>query len=165
MAIKKIKVKDGISIIELLVAIALCAIALTCLLGLIAFSFQTNYSVKNNTLARDLMQEAAEIAKNIRDGSAWDTDGIGTITNGLDYHPEKSGSPPKWILVQGNETVGIFTRKIVFEAVLRDAGDNIVLIGGANDPDTRRVTVIVSWNERGRNREEKIITYLTNWRQ
>ena len=164
------KDNKGISIVEILVIIAIIGIALASLLGLATFSLRASTSIKETTRANSLAQEAIEAVRNFRDGIAWDNDdpenkydGLGVITTGIIYHPEKStDTPPKWQLIQGEETVGGFTRKVVFENVSRDTTNyNIVENGGENDPDTKKVTVTVSWG----NKKVEIITYLTNWKQ
>jgi len=63
------------------------------------------------------------------------------------------------MLIQGEEDVNSFTRKVVFENTFRDATDNIVETGGINDPNTKKATVTVSWQEK----QLEIITYFTNW--
>jgi len=47
---------------------------------------------------------------------------------------------------------------------MRDSNSNIVESGGTNDPNTKKVTVTVSWEERGRDHKLEIFTYLTNWK-
>jgi len=157
------KDNKGISIVEILVIIAIIGIAFASLLGLATFSLRASTSIKETTRANSLAQEAIEAVRNFRDGTNWDTDGLRTLTTGIIYHPEKStDTPPKWQLIQGEETVGGFTRKVVFENVSRDTTNyNIVENGGENDPDTKKVTVTVSWG----NKKVEIITYLTNWKQ
>jgi len=106
-----------------------------------------------------------EAVRSFRDGTDWDIDGLGVLNIGNVYHPEKSGDiPPAWLLLGGEETVNGFVRKVVFERVSRDPGTNnieVVYNPGNNDPDTRKVIVTVSWEDR----EVEIITYFTNWKQ
>lgn len=155
----------GISIIEMLIVITILAITLTSLLGLVSFSLQASSLIKNTTQARDIAQETMEAVRNFRDGTGWNSNGLGTLTTGIVYHPEKTlDIPPKWTLVSGEKTLDIFTRKVVFEKVYRDATDNISA-SGTEDPGTRKVTATVSWQERGRTHKVEIITYLTNWKQ
>jgi type II secretory pathway pseudopilin PulG len=159
----------GITIVEILVIIAIIGIAFGSLLGLSALSLRVSTSIKETSRANSLAQETLEAVRNFRDGIPWNNDdpenkydGLGVITTGTAYHPEKStDTPPKWQLIQGEETVNGFTRKVVFENVQRDGNDNIVDSGGTNDPDTKKVTVTVTW----KNKEVKIVTYLTNWKQ
>jgi len=152
----------GISVIEILVVIFVLSIAFVSILGLLTFSLSVSSSIKDTTQAVNLAQETLEAVRNFRDGTDWETNGLGTLTTGVSYHPEKTGdSPPQWTLTQGEETVDGFSRKIVFEQVFRDGNDDIVETGGTLDVDTKKVTVTVSWG----NREVTITTYLTNWQQ
>ncbi len=63
------------------------------------------------------------------------------------YHPiQVSG---KWVLTTGSEVVTIngvnYTRSLYIENVNRDAGKNIVLTGGTDDPGTQKIVVSVGW--------------------
>lgn len=158
----------GISIIEILVVIAIIGITLTSILSLATSSLRVSTSIKETTQANSLAQETMEAIRNFREGINWNNDdpqnkydGLGVVSTGIAYHPEKSSDvPPRWMVVQGEEGMGLFTRKVIFENVLRDANDNIVETGGINDPDTKKVVVTVSW----KNKKAEIISYLTNWK-
>lgn len=164
--------KKGVSIIEILVVISIIVIALTSLLELVSFSLKISTLVKQTTQANLLAQETMEQGRNFRDGINWNNDdsnnqydGLGVVSLGIAYHLEKSSDiPSKWMLITGEETIDSFTRKVVFENVMRDGNYNIVFSGGTNDPNTKKVTVTVSWQERGVIRQVKLVTYLTNWK-
>ena len=162
MAIKKkLKIEKGISLIELLVVIFIIVITLTSLLGIAAFSLRISTLMRETAQSNNLAQETMEAVRNFRDGKTWDTDGLGTLTAGVAYYPKKTTDiPPKWQLIQGEETIDSFKRKVVFLNAQRDADDNIVESGGTADPNTKKVTVTVFWKEK----EVEIITYLTNWK-
>lgn len=152
--------KKGITVVELLVVVFILLVAFVGILGILTFSLQTSNLIKETTYANFLAQETIEAVRNFRDGTDWDTTGLGTLATGILYRPEKTAdTPPKWILVTGGETINSFTRQIVFENVNRDGNDNIVETGGTNDPETRKVTVTVSWKDK----QVEIVTYLTNW--
>lgn len=154
--------KRGVSIIEILIVIAIIVIALSSLLGISTFSLKISTLIKETGQANNLAQEAMEAVRNFRDGTDWNVDGLGTLaTTTVFYHPEKSTDIlPKWQMISGAEIIDGFLRKIVFDDVFRDENDNIVDSGGTIDPNTKKITVTVSWKER----EVKIVTYLTNWR-
>jgi len=156
--------KKGISIIEILVVIAIIITALSSLLGLASFSLGVSTLIKQTNQANNLSQEVMEAVRNFRDGTSWDIDGLGKLATSTDYYPQATGSPSKWQLVQGTENIDGFTRKVVFKDVMRDSNSNIVESGGTNDPNTKKVTVTVSWEERGRDHKLEIFTYLTNWK-
>jgi len=152
--------KKGVTVVELLVVIFILLIAFVGILGLLTFSLQTSSLIKETTYANFLAQDSIEAVRNFRDGTDWDTNGLGFLTAGV-YHPEKTSDvPPKWNLVSGEETINNFTRKIVFENVQRDGADNIVETGGINDPETKKATVTVSWKDK----KVEVITYFTNWK-
>lgn len=153
--------KKGISIIEILIVIAIIVIALTSLLGLIVFSLKVSTLMKETTQANNLAQETLEAVRNFRDGTDWNADGLGALTAGVIYYPQKSGdTPPKWQILSGEETVNGFTRKVVFDEVYRDVNDNIVETGDI-DPDTIKVITTISWKDK----TIELATYFTNWRR
>jgi len=156
--------KKGISIIEILVVIAIIITALSSLLGLASFSLGVSTLIKQTNQANNLSQEVMEAVRNFRDGTSWDVDGFGKLATSTDYYPQATSSPSKWQLVQGIENIDGFTRKVVFEDVMRDSNSNIVE-AGTYDPNTKKVIVTVSWKERGREHKLEIFTYLTNWKQ
>ena len=151
--------QKGITIIEILVVVAIIGIALIALFSVTVFSLKVSLLVKETAEANSLAQEAIEAVRNFRDGTTWNTDGLGTLTVETNYYPEKtSDNPPRWNLVSGQETIGEFTRKIVFKKVFRDANDN-VSESGTEDPDTREIIVTVSWKDKN----VRLVTFLTNW--
>lgn len=153
--------KKGISIIEILIVIAIIGIALVSLLGVATFSLRISSVIKETARANTLAQETIEAVRNFRDGTIWDTDGLGTLTTGVAYYPKKSeDTPPKWTLIQGEEIINGFTRKVIFADVMRDANDDIVETWGINDPDTKKTAITVSWKEK----KVEIVTYFTNWK-
>lgn len=157
--------KKGISIIEILIVITIISLTLTSLLGLVSFSLRIASLTKQNNQANNIAQGTMEQVRNFRDGTDWDTDGLGTLTTSTDYYPQKSGTPPQWQLVQGTKTTDGFVKKVVFDDVMRDGSANIIESDGTGDPDTKKVAVTVSWEEKGRVHSVKLITYLTNWKQ
>lgn len=154
------KIIKGATIIEILIVIFIIVVALIGIFNLINLSLNASNLIKETTLANSLAQETMEAVRNFRDGTNWNSDGLGIILVNTNYFPQKSGTPPKWQLVQGTETINNFTTKVIFNEVLRDGNKNIVESGGTNDPNTRKATVTVSW----KNKEVKITTYFTNWR-
>lgn len=160
---KNSELNKGISIIEILIVVAIIVIALTGLAGLVAYSLKISISIRETTQANFLSQETMEAVRNFRDGTNWNSNGLGTLTTGVNYYPQKSADiPPKWALVQGQDTINGFVRKVIFEKVSRDINDNIEqTYNPANDdPNTRKVTVTVSWQAK----EVKLVTYLTSWK-
>lgn len=149
--------KKGISIIELLVVTAIIVIGLVGLLNAATLSLKFSRLIKENETAKALAEEALEAVRNFRDGTTWNTNGLGILLLNTNYHPEKTNG--KWSLVLGEETINNFTRKVVIKKVFRDANSDIVSVG-TEDTNTKLITATVSWS----NRIVEVSTYLTNWR-
>lgn len=163
----------GFSMIEIVIAIFIIVVALGSILNVAVLSLKSSFDAKAALQAQSYAQEALEAVRNFRDGVAWNADdplneydGLGVAAKGVAYYISKSSdNPAKWKLVQGQETLGVFTRSIVFAQGLRDAQNNLVASGGTADPDTVRVAATVSWSEQGTARQSQLIMYLTNWVQ
>jgi len=162
----------GISIVELLVAIMIIGMAIAAMISFSTFSLRIASLLKQTTQASFLVGDYIEALKNYRDNTGWtdddpgdNYDGLGVISTGVSLHLELSGdTPPRWQLLLGQETLGIFTKDIVIEHVERNAADDIVESGGIVDPQTKKATVTVFWEERGEAKELETTTYLTDWR-
>jgi len=165
--------KKGISIIEILIAIAIIGFTLTSVLGLVSLSLKISTSTEEIVQANALAQETIEAIRNFRDGTEWNTNGLknyieASTTTSEPYHPELDNNfdPPKWILVEGEEIIGDFTRKVVFKKVSRNPlTQNIepTYNEDNDDSDTRKVEATVSW--KNGNKKIKLVTYFTNWKQ
>lgn len=159
--IRNFKNEKGFSVVEIMVVAAIITVSLTALLGVASFSLKILDLAQENTEAIALAQEMLETVRNFRDETDWDVNGLGTLAVAVDYYPQKSGLPLSWSLVLGTEIINGFTRKIVFENVMRDSNDDIVESGGVNDPDTKKVITTISWKDK----QVEVITFLTNWNQ
>lgn len=164
---KKLKTNNGFSVVELMVVVAIISTTFVGLLGMVSFSLGVSTLMKQTLQANNMAQETMEAVRNFRDGTDWGTNGLGTKT-GASYYPEKTllDVPPKWNLITGAKTAGIFTRKVVFESVSRDSftKDIETVYNPVNDdPGTKKAIVTVSWQEKNRNHQVEITTYFTNW--
>ena len=162
-----VKSQRGGLLVEIVVVVGIIVGALVAILGLATAFLVTSQIVQQTSQATALAQEGLEIVRNVRDGTIWTAvDGLGQVAFAPSlYHPEQSGSPPKWILVSGSETIGEFTRQIQFARVYRDGSANIVAAPGTLDSDTVKATAKVSWQERERSHEVELAAYFTNWNQ
>ena len=160
--------QKGIIFLEILIAIALVSIVFVMLMG-IGFSTLTLTTTLQKTAEADsLIREELEAARSFREGTIWATNGLATLNTGSanPYRAilDTSVNPPKWTFVAGAETVGEYTRSIVFDRVSRNPSTfNIETIYNANNDDvnTRKITVTVT---RG-NKTYQVVSYLTNWNQ
>ena len=147
-------------------------VTITALLGFGSFSLKTASLLKQTTQASFLVQGYMEAIRNYRDNTGWNDDdlenlydGLGIITTGVSLNLKLSEDViSRWQLLSGVETIGIFTRDVVIEPTERNGLYNIVESGGIIDPETKKATVTVSWQERGEVRELKAESYFTNWR-
>jgi len=152
--------------LEIIIGVSIIVIGLLALLAAANFSLKVSGSASEKTKALNLAQEAAEAVRSFRDGTSWDDNGIGTLNTDIDYHPQldSSTSPFSWDIVQGEEIINKFTRKVVFKKVSRDPDTGVIeeaYDSVYDDPDTRKVVIRVLWG--GETLE--LSTYITNWRQ
>lgn len=158
-------VQRGSILLEAFLAVMIIGIAFSALFDVGVAVVKNSTAIRQSTAANFLSKESIETARSFRDGTTWATTGLGnttTVVPGNSYYfvLNTGVNPNTWVLTSGTETTGIFTRKVIFDTVMRDGSSNIVSSGGTNDPNTRKVTATVSWSGRTLN----VITYLTNWR-
>lgn len=157
--ISNVRYQRGISLIEIAVIIPIVGIAFFSIYQLVSLALVNNEDQGRRVQALALTKDGVELVRVIRDA---DWSNIDSLTTGANYY--LSGSNGAWSLTPTDPGVleGIFTRTVVFEAVNRDDDDNISETGTA-DPNTRLLTVTVTWEERGKDREIELQTYLTNF--
>ena len=156
--------QKGIGLIELLIVMAIITTGLVYLLGMSSFSLRISGEKEKISQANFMAQEIMEGVRNFRDGTDWQTDGLGTLSTLTPYHLEKTGSPAAWTLFLGEETTNGFTRSVIFDEVRRDTNDDIVENGGTLDAESKKITVSVLWTERGKSQQITLISFLTNWK-
>ncbi|OGH58927.1 MAG: hypothetical protein A2725_04235 [Candidatus Magasanikbacteria bacterium RIFCSPHIGHO2_01_FULL_33_34] len=150
--------KQGQSILEVILAMAIFSLIAAAMVVMVTGSFTALNQGGEHTEAEALAQEAIEAIRSIRDG-AW---------NELVYTTSSiSISGNEWIFDgEGlTQTIGKYTRTISFVDVCRDVSDNITDCPGSyTDVQTKKVVVTVTWNT-SQNVENIVqqITYLTNW--
>ncbi len=158
--------KTGFIFLEILIAIAIISIVFTVLLGIGFSAINILSSIKKQTQADFLAKEELEALRSYRDGTTWASNGLGIVDSG-DINPYylvlDNGATPKWTLQLGQETVGIFTRYVVFDWVSRNppvTGYIEDTYHDANrDDQTVKVKVTVSWL----GKVSQVFAYLTNW--
>ena len=162
---KKYFKKTGFVFLEILIAITIITVVFTVLLGIAFSAINISSSIKKQTQADFLAKEELEALRSYRDGTTWATNGLGTVGSG-DISPYylvlDSSDTPKWTLHTEQETIGIFTRYIVFDWVSRDPVTNYIqndYIESNRDLDTVKVKVTVSWL----GKISQVFAYLTNW--
>lgn len=144
--------------VEVIIATSIVLVFLVALVG--AYSLYLTISLSNirKVEATFLAEEGVEAVRSIRDQS-WDQ--ITALLTGVDYWLVWTGSGFEATTTSGYID-GIYDRRAVFDEVQRNSSSDIVLSGGTADPDTRKVTVTVSWREKNATTTKVISTYLTN---
>ncbi len=153
------KTQKGFFLIEVVVATALTATIIIFLLGLVQDTVKISQASLERTQASYLLEEGEEAVKTIRD-DAWTN--ISSIGNGVTQYLSWNGS--KWSFSSTDSPIDNFSRSIVFEAVSRDANDDIVTSGGTVDTRTRKVTVTVSWSTSSGVKTESLVFYIADIR-
>lgn len=156
----KLNNPHGFGLVEIVVGVAIMSAVLLSLSQIGQFVFrvvdESNYKLRGAFLA----EEGIEAVRTIRDTS-WSAN-IAPLAPGADYYPRFSGGI--WVLDPAPQPKvdGTFDRRIIFQPVNRDASDNIVSSGGILDPGTKKMTVNVAWNNRGRTNTASVSTYITD---
>ena len=156
----------GFTLIEVLAAMFIMVMGVLGMFGLISRTVTFNSSVNSQLVASYLSQEGLEIVRNIRDanllaihkgaGGQWD-DGLTACAAGCgaDYNDTALGSFQGTLLKLNNGfytydagTDTIFTRKITIDSATIDV---------------LKVSVDVSWQDKGNTRTVRGATELYNW--
>lgn len=151
----------GFGLIEVLITTAILAIVITGLMMLGSATLKISYQLKKNAIAANLAAETIEAVMATKKES-WDN--VSSLAINTQYHPTiTAGSPAKWTISSGNETINGFSRAFILSAVGRDANDNIVSAGGIDDPNTKKITATVTWSDSTGDHQTVLTSYLTNW--
>ncbi|MBI2050165.1 MAG: hypothetical protein HYT35_01770 [Candidatus Staskawiczbacteria bacterium] len=158
--------RNGFITLDILVAVVIINVAFLTLLGISAMSLNFSSSIAKTIQADALIKEEIEAIRSFRDGTDWSLDGLGAVNKGSSYHAflDTSSNSAKWNLVSGAETVGIFTRSVVFDDVSRDPSTKNIEDNynpSHNDSDTVKITATVSWQDK----TSEVAAFLTNWQK
>lgn len=149
----------GFGLIEILVG---SAILVTALWGISAY-YQTSLQVSRTTAqivqASFLLEEGIEVARFFRD-TGWAN--VGAPADGTVYYLAFNGTSFATSTTVTSLVGGVFEQKLTFNDVYRDLNDDITTSGGTLDPNTKKVTIAVSWWNRTATTTRSISTYFTN---
>jgi len=156
---KKNKQK-GIGMIEVIVSLAIIAIAFWFFYGLAVYSLMIQEQNNAKIEALNLSSEAIEAVRAIRNE---DWSNLSSLTPEVKYYPIISEN--KWILSDTepeliNES---YNRWVIIERVYRDSNDNISAVG-VEDIQTKKITVTTEWTHRSKTNQITLVTYLTDYR-
>ena len=146
------KPKNGFIFLEVVIAIALISVVCIPLIGTVVQFVSLPASLQKSAQANALIKEEMEAVRSFRDSTTWATNGLGSssVVLGNTYHMTVSNGA--WTVASNAETVGAFTRQVVFN---QDANWDTTV----STNDVRKVTVTVT----GNGATYQIVTYLTNW--
>jgi Tfp pilus assembly protein PilV len=147
----------GFMMIEILVAASIITVFVLAAMGAAQKAISLSRQSFHTAQANFLMNEGAEAVRIVRD-NAWSN--ISGLTVGANYYPTFSGGT--WTLSTTSNAVGIFTRKVVVENVNRNSSTQDISTVGTNDPNTKFVTVTLSWPEHGTTISKTMSFYIIN---
>ena len=159
MATQHKNLNDGLTLVEVMIATSIILVFLLALFGTHNMYLKTAFSGAKTVKAAYLAEEGIEVIRFLRD-SSWETN-ILALSTAIDYSLVfESGL---WRSTTTDVFIDdIFERKIVLSEVYRNSSAEIVSSGGTLDPDTRMITVIVSWGNGTATTTKSISTYITN---
>lgn len=135
------KNNKGFGVMEIIVGVAVISISFFALMRLAATSVDVLETNTKNIKAAFLLEEGAEVVKILRDNS-W-TNNIANLNVSADYFLDFDGTT--WKATTTNIKIdNFYERKFVLENVYRNGSDVISELG-VLDPNTKKVTVYVSW--------------------
>lgn len=154
---RKLQFKKGFGLIEIVVGTSIISVAFLGLMSVANLSLKVLQKSSNNIKAGFLMEEGVEAIKIIRD-DGWNN--ISSLSSGVNYYFDFNGT--SWTATTTSSYIDdIFERKFILNNVERDANDDIV-VSGANDPNTKKITIYVSWKENNGITTQSFSTYITN---
>jgi hypothetical protein len=150
--------EKGVGMLEIVIAVAIISATFFSVLQISAFTLKVMQVRNDKAKALAFAQEGIEAVRNMRDGG-W-TANISNLTFGATYYPVISGG--QWTLTGTDPGVlgGKFTRTLVLANTSRDINDDVVSVGGTDDPKTKQVTVTVSWGSPAKS--VALATYITD---
>ena len=157
---KKNHTTRGVSLIEVVVGASLITATLIGLVLLV--QLYSRVSRDNTSLVQGSLigEEGMEGMRSIRDT---DWDNIQTMSSSTPYYLSFNNNAFIATSTPNSFINGRFERLITVDDVYRDLDGVIVLSGGIFDPDTKKITVTVSWTVSvGATTTQTTETYLTN---
>ncbi len=155
----KIDQQAGFALVEALVAAAMLSTILAFSVSAYLLSAQIATSNGAGVEAAFLADEGVDAVRVLRDKS-WSTN-IATLSVGTTYHLAWSGST--WNATTTDSYIDtIFERSFILSDVYRD-GNSDIAASGTLDSNTKKVTVNVSWFQKGATTTRSFTVYITNF--
>jgi Tfp pilus assembly protein PilV len=135
----------GTFLIEALVGIAIIVSAVIAAFFYYGTALKVAKQSTDRVQAGIILSETAEAVRSMRDNS-WDN--INSLSGGTNYHLNFSAG--SWQATTTPQIIAEkFTRTFTVLPVSRDSNEDIVLSGGAVDPDIKEIIMKVEWNTSG----------------
>ncbi len=152
-----LKTKLGIGLVEVIIGVAILVFIIVGVVSAYRVMIYSSGEAIRSTQAQALLEEGLEVARIFRDTAS---SSILNLSVGTDYTLVWNGTA--WATSTTPSLIdGIFDRRMSVEQVYRDA-DNDIAGAGTLDPDTRKVTVTVSWNRGETTLTRTLSTYIGN---
>lgn len=149
----------GVTLVEVIIACSIISICVFALLGGVSKGTQISLASLRFSQANFLIEEGVESVKIIRD-NAWTN--ISSLTVGTTYYLSFDTNTNTWSLSTTSNTIdSIFTRTIVFSNAYRNGTDDLAS-SGTLDPNTKKVTVSVSWGTPSGTKSKSLDFYIAN---
>ena len=147
--------QQGLSIIEIILAMAIFVIIISTSAAVIIHSFSANRLAVEESEAALLASEGIEAIRSIKNQD---------FTNLISGTYDVTSSQGFWQLGPTPTPGGKYTRTITIADVYRDLSGEIVEVGGALDEETKKATSLVSWLFSPlRQNMIEMVTYFANW--
>ncbi len=134
----------GFALVEVVVALGIAATFFFSMMQFVNTSARVMRSERYARGAGLLAAEAEDGIRFLRD-AGW-TSNIVPVPSETTYYITQSGNTMTLSPSNPGLLNNLYTRTVVFHQVLRDAGGNVVQVGGSADANSRRITVVVSWS-------------------
>ncbi|HEY4518450.1 MAG TPA: prepilin-type N-terminal cleavage/methylation domain-containing protein [Candidatus Paceibacterota bacterium] len=154
------KKQGGFGLVEVIIGLSILAISFFSLVLVGRNVTKLTVSTTRSLQADFLLEEGIEATRSIRDRGWSASLSALSGTSSLTF----ATSPSRWMVTTTPEIIDdIFYRTIAVYPVSRDFNDDIVLAGGTPDPNTKKITTVVSWNTGQATSSISASTYLTNY--
>jgi len=168
---KNLKLKNGFTLMEVMVAIFIIVVGLFAVMALIDKSIMAGSLSTNKLIAANLAQEGIEVVKSIRDMSydpatgGWDVwygaSGVASGTYSVEHNSQNFGSSQNSLL-KFDSASGLYSYSSGNNSIFKRS--IIITKAPAGNADEIKVEAIVTWTERGANKTLTVEDRLWNWR-
>lgn len=152
----------GFGLVEIIIASAIISVSIFSFSAVSVLGSRLQRQSLEKIRANFLAEEGLEAMRFLRDKS-WSSN-LFFLFPGTNYYLSFSATSSQWSLSSSPTPYidFLFERKITVENVSRDSNDNIVFSGGTNDPDTKKITIAVSWQDNNATSTAMLNTYLSD---